>query len=268
MWDVATKELKKTFTVKQWGRINAVFFSADGRILMSGNPDGTVRLWHTATGQIKMKLTGHTHRVTGAMFSPDGKTIVSVSLDSTVRLWSADTGRLIKTFKGHARWINDVTFSPDGKTIASGGVDGTVLLWQLPPPTNAEALVRIAPSQTYSPAVGQQITLTLDITDGVSVAGFRATVVYDATALRYIKSNMGDYLPDGSTAASPVVETNSVRVSAKSNTGSSDGDGTLATLIFEVIAVKASSLRLSNVSLSNSNGFLFSPRVKGGQVGR
>ena len=100
------------------------------------------------------------------------------------------------------------------------------------------------------------------------MSGFRATVTYDDTALRYIKSDIGDYLSTGSIAAKPVVTANTVKLSAKSSVGSSKGNGTLATLTFEVIVVKASNLRLSNVSLVDTDGFLLSPRIKGAQVGR
>ena len=59
-----------------------------------------------------------------------------------------------------------------------------------------------------------------------------------------------------------------MKVSAKSSSGIGTGDGTLVTLTFEVIAVKASTLRLCNVSLMDSDGFLIKPKIEGAQVGR
>ena len=268
MWDVASGELKKSFLGNQQNWVRCVSFSPDGRTLAAGR-GGAVWLWYTATGQLKKTLTGHSRIIGGMSFSPDGKTLAVGDVHGVIRLWDTAIGKQNSIlFAGDPHNITSLSFSPNGKILASGSWDGTILLWNLPPATNAEATLRINPVIVKSPTVGQKLKVSLEISDGVSVTGFHATVVFDAAALRYIDSRNGDYLPDGSTAASPIVETNSVRVSAKSNIGSRDGDGTLATLIFEVIAVKASTLRLSNVSIINSDGFILTPNVKGGQVGR
>ena len=60
----------------------------------------------------------------------------------------------------------------------------------------------------------------------------------------------------------PVVEGNTVTLAATSLAGESNGDGTLATLTFEVVAVKASTLTLSDVLLTNSAGESSRPKVE------
>ena len=62
------------------------------------------------------------------------------------------------------------------------------------------------------------------------------------------------------------MEGNLVRLNAASLTGESDGDGTLATLTFEVIAAKASTLTLSDVLLSNSTGETFAPQIENAEI--
>ena len=64
----------------------------------------------------------------------------------------------------------------------------------------------------------------------------------------------------------PVVEGNLVKLNAASLAGESSGDGTLATLTFEVIAVKASTLTLSDVFLSNNAGESSVPQVENAQI--
>ena len=64
----------------------------------------------------------------------------------------------------------------------------------------------------------------------------------------------GDFLPAGAFFVQPVVEGNLVKLNAASLAGESNGDGTLATLTFEVLAVKESVLKLSDVLLTNNAG--------------
>jgi WD40 repeat protein len=106
-----------------------VAFSPDGKTIVSGGIDGTVRLWDTSGKAIGQPFKGHEGSVNSVAFSPDGKTIVSGGIDGTVRLWDTSGKAIGQAFKGDEGSVNSVAFSPDGKTIVSGGDDGTVRLW-------------------------------------------------------------------------------------------------------------------------------------------
>ncbi|MDJ0782266.1 MAG: WD40 repeat domain-containing protein, partial [Desulfosarcinaceae bacterium] len=111
------------------GAVRAVSFSPDGRTLVSGSEDNTVRLWDAATGEALQELKGHTGYVWSVSFSPDGQIIASGSADKTMRIWDAATGEAVLEIKGHTGSVRSVSFSPDGQTLVSGSEDNTVRLW-------------------------------------------------------------------------------------------------------------------------------------------
>ena len=130
------------------------------------------------------------------------------------------------------------------------------------PATATDTTVSISSASVGSPAVGEQIEFTINIANGEAVAGYQATLQFDDTALRYASSTNGDYLPAGAFFVGPKVEGNLIKLNAASLAGESNGDGTLATLTFEVVAVKASALTLSDVLLSSSAGETFIPKIE------
>lgn len=126
--------------------------------------------------------------------------------------------------------------------------------------------VSILPASVQSPNVGRLLKLSLKIDNGKNVAGYQATVSFDTTALRYVSSTNGDFLPAGAFFVEPTVEGNLVKLNAASLAGEINGDGILATLTFEVVAVKASILTLSDVLLTNRAGETFVPQVENAEI--
>ncbi len=118
-------------------------FSPDGKQVLSGGWDKTVRLWDAATGEQLRVFEGHTSHVHAVAFSPDGKRAASaaggfvqrdgrrVFVDCTVRLWDVESGRQLKTFEGHKEWVVCIAFSPDGRRLLSGSYDKTIRLWDV-----------------------------------------------------------------------------------------------------------------------------------------
>ena len=79
------------------GTVRGVALSADGRLVVSGGADGTVRLWDVATGQQLKVLRGHTGTVWSVALSADGQLVVSGGFDGTVKIWEAQNGAALRT---------------------------------------------------------------------------------------------------------------------------------------------------------------------------
>jgi WD40 repeat protein/tRNA A-37 threonylcarbamoyl transferase component Bud32 len=107
----------------------AVAFGPDGREVLSGGADGTVRLWEAQTGRELACMLGHKDKVSAVAVFPDGKRALSASKDHSVRLWDLAHGREVRSFEG--RTNRTLALSPDGKLALSGSLsDGMVRLWE------------------------------------------------------------------------------------------------------------------------------------------
>ena len=83
-----TWECLKTFEGHS-SYVSGVAFSPDGRTVVSGSWDKTLKLWSVSGGECLKTFEGHSSEVSGVAFSPDGRTVVSGSWDNTLKLWGA-----------------------------------------------------------------------------------------------------------------------------------------------------------------------------------
>ncbi len=111
------------------GSVEAVAVSPDGRFIVSGSWDNTLKVWDTDSGRLLRSLEGHTSGVKAVAISPDGRWIVSGSEDQTLKVWEADSGRLLRSLEGHTAEVTAVAVSPDGRWVVSGSRDRTLKAW-------------------------------------------------------------------------------------------------------------------------------------------
>ena len=133
----------------------------------------------------------------------------------------------------------------------------------------SNATVSVSPASVQSPDVGEELTFSLNIANGVNIAGYQAIVLYDRTAFRLVKFTKGNYLPADAFFADPTFiygGLSQVTLAANTLAEASNGDGTLVTLTFEVIDFKASALTLSQLYLVDSDGKRWEATTSNGVV--
>jgi WD40 repeat protein len=122
---------EKSFSHAHEGPVTSIAVSGDGKIIVTGDQKGNVRLWDREGKPVGQPSRAHEGAVASVGINWDGQTIVSGGSDGKVLRWnqqgSVISPPLITSYSTGTG--ETVAVSPDGKYIVSGSERGMMRLW-------------------------------------------------------------------------------------------------------------------------------------------
>jgi WD40 repeat protein len=124
VFDVATGQQLQTFGAGK--RINAIAFSANGKLLAVGREQEPGAIWDMATFKELYRLDDSPNGVRAVAFRPDGKAL-AVAGHGPAGLWDPATGKKLCDLEDTPLYqVWQMAFSPDGKTLAIGNLASSI----------------------------------------------------------------------------------------------------------------------------------------------
>jgi hypothetical protein len=122
-------------TLEGHGRsITAAAVTPDGRRVVSGSGDNTLKVWDLEQGKELATLWGYGTVLTAMAVMADSRRLVFGAGDyawTTLRVVTLYSGLELARFVGHGSAIGALALTPDGRHAVSGSKDTTLKVWDL-----------------------------------------------------------------------------------------------------------------------------------------
>ena len=156
--------------------VSSVAFSSDGRLIVSGSYDETVKLWDVQTGGTIQTFSGHTKLVYSVSISVDSATIASGAFDDTIRVWNVQTGECCHIKRAQGDTIL-VKFSPTNPKYFLSVAGDKISQWNISGHPAGPAIngcyVDISPDGTLLVLHNQKSVTVQNLHSGKVVAEFQ-----------------------------------------------------------------------------------------------
>ena len=125
-------------------KVNGLAITPDGKQIVSGSQDKTIRIWDTETGKTVRTIRGEVApgnwgTIFALALSPDGRRLAvggqfhrsDRTAGSAVRVYDFISGKMEALLRGHEDVVFALAFAPDGKHLLSGSGDKTAIIWDI-----------------------------------------------------------------------------------------------------------------------------------------
>lgn len=143
IWDLATSQPRvvNAHTMPVPAPIYCLAWTEDGKQIVTGSLDHSVKLWDAAAGTMVREFKGyhekdfakgHREGIFSVALSPDGKFLATGGSDRAVKLWNTADGAVVRDLvnpnvkqtsssAGHPGWVYSLRYLPTGKQLVSAG---------------------------------------------------------------------------------------------------------------------------------------------------
>jgi WD40 repeat protein len=163
--------------------VQALALSPDGKFLVTGSRDKSVREWEVTSGKQIRSFQGHMQEVIAVAIRPDGRQVASGSAEGAIRLWDLSASDEHKALTDATDSLWAVAVSPDNKRVATAGADKTIRVYD---PHSGELKAELAGHTA-------PVTSLAFFPDGrlASAGGDRVIKVWDVAGKRVVKELAG-----------------------------------------------------------------------------
>ena len=131
----------------------AATITPDGKNIISGAWDSTIKIWDLKTGVLQNTLEV-SEVISTIEMSNDGRNIISGGSSHQIRIWDFETGVLLNSLEGHADQVHSIAINPADSMLVSGGNDKKIIVWDF---HTGEVLHKIEDGQAF-----HSVTITKD----------------------------------------------------------------------------------------------------------
>jgi len=130
IWDLEKAACIRHFRGLTVAAVKSVALTVDGRSVLAGDAENTVRLWNVESGTDVWGPMRHKDTVMSVNVTDDNRRIVSGSWDTKIRVWELKSGRCQRNIDAQTN-IFAVTTTMDCRHIISGGYDKKIRIWNI-----------------------------------------------------------------------------------------------------------------------------------------
>jgi WD repeat-containing protein 61 len=130
------KPVKHFQAHKEGFSVNAVTFSPDGRLLLSGSRDAHMNVFAVADDfKLQQSIPAHNYAIYSIAYSPDKSLLATGSRDKTIKIWNPETFEVLHRIdnqksEGHKNSVNKIIWHNSGHLISASD-DRTIMIWSI-----------------------------------------------------------------------------------------------------------------------------------------
>ncbi len=138
LWNLTRGEFICTLSEYQWSysgwldEVNCLTFSPDGRMLISGSADATIKIWHVGARDLVDILHEHQQTIRCMAFTPNQRILVSGGDDRTILFWDLRKREIEGRLSLSGTGVQALAFNRNGDKLITGS-HHHIQIWEASP---------------------------------------------------------------------------------------------------------------------------------------